>query len=384
MTKSAEEEADTPLGMSDEEIEGFDWNAVMDEVDAEDTTTDEEDSDVDSEEDITDDDDPVETPEDEIEEEPEEDTEEEKEDISTESNDAGDKPESEDEGEENEEEVKEPDYQEEYNKVFAPFKANGKMMQIDNAEDARTLMQMGANYNKKMAGLKPTLKIVKMLENNDLLDESKLNFLIDLDKKDPEAIKKLLQDSKLDVDEIDLKAEGNYKPQNHAVNGTEIELDEILSTIKETESYATTLNIIGTKWDEASRDEMTANPNTIAILNNHVANGWFDQIEAVMEKEKALGRLAGMTDIAAYTAIGDALNAQGKLFNKADPGQGTETKAKVSPVSVKKATDPKLKDKKRAASGTKSLPGKGGEKASFSPLALSDEEFEKQGSAKFL
>ena len=82
-----------------------------------------------------------------------------------------------------------------FDKVTAPFKANGRQMQIEDADDVIRLMQMGANYNKKMAGLKPALKMVKMLERNKLLDEDRLNFLIDLDKKDPTAIAKFLKDS---------------------------------------------------------------------------------------------------------------------------------------------------------------------------------------------
>ena len=36
--------------------------------------------------------------------------------------------------------------------LFSPFKANGREMQVSSVEDIRTLMQMGANYNKKMEG----------------------------------------------------------------------------------------------------------------------------------------------------------------------------------------------------------------------------------------
>ena len=38
-------------------------------------------------------------------------------------------------------------------KLFAPFKANGKDIKVDSVEEAIALMQMGANYSKKMAGL---------------------------------------------------------------------------------------------------------------------------------------------------------------------------------------------------------------------------------------
>lgn len=264
-------------------------------------------------------------------------------------------------------------YQDEYNKIFAPFKANGKMMQIDNSDDVRTLMQMGANYNKKMAGLKPNLKIVKMLENNNLLSEDKINYLIDLDKKNPDAIKKLIKESKLDVQEMDPEEEVKYKSNAYNVDDKEVEFDSTLESIRDTESYQTTLEIISTKWDAPSQLALYNKPNDIVILNEQISNGIFEQVVTVVEKERLLGRLAGLSDLEAYVATGNALNAAGK-FNKVTPKQV----APVTPVSTttNKVVDPKLKDKKRAASSTKGLPGKSAP-VEYNPLSLSDEEFDK-------
>ena len=65
----------------------------------------------------------------------------------------------------------------EYDKIMAEFKANGKMTSVSNSDEVRQLMMMGAGFNKKMVALKSTQKYVKMLENNGLLDEEKLNYL---------------------------------------------------------------------------------------------------------------------------------------------------------------------------------------------------------------
>ena len=80
------------------------------------------------------------------------------------------------------------DYKAEYEKLLAPFKANGTDMQAQSVEDAIQLMQMGAGFHKKIAALKPAMKQVKLLEKHGLLDEDKLNYLIDLANKKPEAI----------------------------------------------------------------------------------------------------------------------------------------------------------------------------------------------------
>jgi len=64
------------------------------------------------------------------------------------------------------------DYESAFKKVTAPFKANGVDMQVKDPDDVVRLMQMGANYQKKMSQLKPNLKLIKLLENNELLDKS--------------------------------------------------------------------------------------------------------------------------------------------------------------------------------------------------------------------
>lgn len=56
-------------------------------------------------------------------------------------------------------------------------------MQVNSVDEAIQLMQMGANYTRKMQELQPHRKTLLMLENNGLLDEGKLSFLIDSDEE---------------------------------------------------------------------------------------------------------------------------------------------------------------------------------------------------------
>ena len=272
------------------------------------------------------------------------------------------------------EEIKdEVDYKSAYQEIFKPFKANGKEMSVDNIEDVRQLMQMGANYNKKMAGLKPNLKIIKMLENNGLLDESKLSYLIDLDKRNPDAIKKLIKESGLDPLDIDINQDVSYKGTNHSISDKEVELDAVLSEIRETDTFNTTIDIIGNKWDDNSKKVLLENPNVIKIINDHVKSGVYTAITTEVDRLRMLGRLEGLSDIDAYKAVGDALyapraNAQSNNIN----------------TSTSKATnkeDPRLKDRKKAASTTKGVASNA--KPDFNPLSMSDEEFEKIASSKF-
>ncbi len=279
-------------------------------------------------------------------------------------------------------------YADEHKKLLAPFRANNKEMQVSNVEEARTLMQMGANYNKKMAGLKPSLKIVKMLQNNDLLDENKISYLIDLDKKNPEAVKKFIKESGIDPLELDLKEKSSYKPDNtYTVDDKEVELDGILDEIKDTKSFNNTIDIIGNKWDESSKSVLRDNPGIIKVINEHVATGIYDKIDAVISKERALGKLVGLSDIEAYKQVGDAINAAGGFDNTGSTITDT-TKEKTDNSSdsdkekKEKKVDPKLRDRKKAASSTQRKPASK-DKEDFNPLSLSDEDFEKVSAGKY-
>jgi hypothetical protein len=267
------------------------------------------------------------------------------------------------------------DYKKVYEEVFKPFKANGKDMAVDSVEDVRQLMQMGANYNKKMAGLKPNLKLIKMLENNGLLDEEKISYLIDLNKHNPDAVKKLIKESGLDPLDVDINQEVSYKANTYNVNDKELELDTVLSEIKETASFNTTIDIIGNKWDDGSKRVLLENPNVIKIINSHVESGVYQTITNEVEKLRILGKLEGLNDIDAYKAVGDALYAP-KVKTSLDNTINTPTSKATN------KEDSRLVEKRKAASTTKTVASTA--KPDFNPLSMSDEEFEKIASSKFI
>lgn len=291
---------------------------------------------------------------------------------------AGDEPEADEEAksEENNEEEAPANSAEDFMKeVTAPFRANGKDMQIDSVEDVRKLMQMGANYNKKMAAIKPNLKYIKMLENNELLNEESISYLIDLQKKDPSAIKKLLKDSGTNPLEVDLEQEHGYETKDtYTVSDSEVNLDGILDDIRDTDSFDQTIDIVSNKWDSKSKQILVNNPEVIKTINDHVATGIYDKITQVMNRERVLGNLDGMSDIDAYKYVGDAIHEAGGFD---DAQQMEQTPSDEKPA---KTVDPKVKARKKAASSTKPTVTKKKKKASdFDPLSMSDEDFEKMG-----
>ncbi len=274
------------------------------------------------------------------------------------------------------------DYKQVYSKIFAPFKANGKEISVASVDDAISLMQMGANYTKKMSALKPNLKLMKLLENSSLLSEEKISYLIDLDKKSPEAISKLIKDSNLDPMDLDADKASGYKPNTYSVDDREIELDSVLDEIQGTPTYSRTLDIVSTKWDKESKQVIANTPQLLKVINSHVQTGIYDTILKEVESERMFGRLDGLSDIEAYRRVGDAIQSRGG-FNQLGHQKETQPKpVTVTPV-VAKVEDDKLKDKRRAASSTKPA-GSASVAKDFNPLAMSDEEFSKHANSIYL
>ena len=267
------------------------------------------------------------------------------------------------------------DFEGAYNRIMSPFKASKRMMKVDNIDDAIALMQKGADYNQKMQALSPNLKIISMLEKEDLLDASKLNNLIDLSKKNPKAIAKLIKDSGIDPLDIDTEKDVDYKPTDYGVSDKEFRLNQVLDDIKDSPSFNKTLNILSKEWDGESKKVISDNPGIISIINDHVDNGVYDKVQSIVDSERAVGRLNDVPDIVAYRQVAEYLQHQGTLVPEGHvdtPPEASvpQTKAK------KKVDDEKLKQKRKAAASTKKTTGK---KTETQPayLDMTDEEFMK-------
>jgi hypothetical protein len=275
------------------------------------------------------------------------------------------------------------DYEAEYKRLLAPFKANGREIQVSSVEDAVALMQMGANYNKKMAALKPGLKLLKTLENHGLMSEEKIGFLIDLSKKNPGAINKLVKESGLDPMDLDAEKASAYKQSTYAVDDREMELDSVLDELQDSPTYTQTLDVVSNKWDVASKQVVSQTPQLLKVINDHMASGIYGLISTEMERERMLGRLKGMSDIEAYRAVGDAIQARGG-FNQLvkSPKVDPATQREVVTPKPKAADNDALNEKRRAASSTKSA-APSAPAQDFNPLAMSDAEFSKLSKPKF-
>lgn len=260
-------------------------------------------------------------------------------------------------------------YEEFFKTITKPFKANGKDFQVLDPNDAISLMQKGTDYVKKMTEIKPLRRIGKLLEENKL-SEDDLAYLIDLKNKKPEAIAKLLKDSEVDLYGFDVEQGNDYAPVAPAVNEVD---DALQSTLDDLQANSATFNqtiaVVGQQWDVSSRETVAQHPQLLRVLDAQVANGTFAKIDSVMQYERALGRLDGMTDIQAYAEIERRLQA-------AQPQpQPVQAPIVIPAVSAPQANaqQQKLAEQRRQAAPPRQT--KVESKPTTNLPAMSDEEF---------
>lgn len=266
------------------------------------------------------------------------------------------------------------DYKAAYERIMGPFKANGKEVKLQSLDEAIQLMQMGANYTKKLQALQPNLKLLKMLENNGLLDEGKLSYLIDIDKKNPQAIQKLVRESGIDPMEIDTTVEPTYKPSNHRVTDEEMLFTSTLEEVASDPVGKEMIVHINKTWDARSKEALWSDPAIMRVMADHRNTGIYDKITAEIERRKVLGYLKNEPFLQTYYAVGQEMKEQGILVQNTQATETTNSSRVVDTRPAQKKTVDN-NQKARAASPVKVAPHKTTQE--FNPLALSDEDFEK-------
>jgi hypothetical protein len=229
-----------------------------------------------------------------------------------------------------------------------------------------------------------------MLQNHNLLDEAKLSFLIDLDKRDPSAIQKLMKDAGIDPLDIDTSAETTYQAKDRRVSDAEYNFSSTLEEVASNPAGKEVIVTINKDWDSLSKDKLWEEPGILRVLAQQKESGIFDQIMSEVDRRKMMGQLLGVPLIQAYQEVGSDLNNQGRLKtvaqakgeNQESSSSQTQPSQRIVGTGTARRKIVSNDDKVKAVSTPKSKPGnKPG--ADFNPLALSDEEFEKQAALAY-
>ena len=223
-----------------------------------------------------------------------------------------------------------------YAAIFKPFKANGKEITPKSVDDVISLMQMGANYTKKMQLMAPMKKAVESL-NKAQINEEDLNFLIDVHNGDKEAIKKLLAKHKVDPIELDME-NTNYVPKNNIASDDDVEYSDVLEDIQP--SLPKIQEILTKQWDAKSKSELLKNPQLMRALHEEIEMGRFDDVQAQLEIEKTFGRYKGKSDIEAYIDLVSRLVAEQQSKATVETRKPTQDNKPTKPVPDKTKAAP--------------------------------------------
>jgi len=269
-------------------------------------------------------------------------------------------------------------YKADMEKLLSPFRANSGEMSVKSVDEARTLMQQGANYTKKMQQIKPNLKIIKKLGNNDLLDEDKLDLMIEAAAGKPEAISKLLAQHSIDPFSLNTDNVDSYTPEVKQVTDSEMELDEVLDDLQDSPSITRTLETVNKKWDKESRGIVASSPGNLRVIHDHIEAGLYDVIAGEVNRRQALGQFKGEPFIGVYQQVGEELKNSGQLDKFFQSEESPAPKKTPSKPSGKRDDSEAREKRKRASSQGSNRSGKSGKSKPQQKAIweMSDAEFE--------
>ena len=206
-------------------------------------------------------------------------------------------------------EEKEIDYKAVYEELFKPFRANGKDIKPKSVEDIVALMQMGANYTKKMQVIAPMKRAVESL-NKAQITEDDLNFLIDVHKGDAKAITKLLKKHDIDPLDLDMEEDGYVEHKRNIATDSDVEFADVLNDMDD--KYKPKVQeVVFKKWDSKSRSALLNDPKLLRALYEEISLGRFDDVQDRVESERTFGRYTDVSDLEAYMQLVNQMYGKG-------------------------------------------------------------------------
>ena len=282
----------------------------------------------------------------------------------------------------NPESVGEPyiDYKSEYEKITAPFKASGKTIQVRDSNEVISLMQKGVDYTKKQQALKPRLKELQILENQNMLGDN-LGYAIDLFNGNTKALAKLIKERNIDISELTPNMygdEGNnspdYTPSNYSISDAEMRLKDVELTLKDSPNFQRLFTTL-TELDDDSKAKFRNNPDLLLRLNEHMDSGLYDQIQNELEHRRIVGDASvdGMNFYDAYTAVGNEILSYNMKYAQAQQQQ--QQQQYQQQAYAEQYQQQQLQQKKNSAKSTNSRSTGRSSPIMYDPLTCSDEEF---------
>ena len=208
-----------------------------------------------------------------------------------------------------------------FQKITAPFKADGKDFSVRTPEDAIRLMQQGVNYSRRMQEIKPMKQLNRMLQDHGLDKTEQLNFLIDLSKGDKAAITQLLKSHNIDPMDLDTEKDSGYQARNYQGDPQDHEFRDALEMALTTPEGQALVSHIHKDWDQTSKARLRKDPGILGTLQNFKASGLYDQVVTELKYQQSLGYLQGIPFLDAFDQVGEAMNKAGVFKAQPNPAQ---------------------------------------------------------------
>ena len=263
------------------------------------------------------------------------------------------------------------DYKAAYEAIFRPFKANGKEITPRSVNDVISLMQMGANYTKKMQLMAPMKKAAQTLINNNVNEED-LSFLIDLHRGDKEAIKELLKKNSIDITDLDLDEVKYSRSRKNIASDDDVAFQDAVQDVDA--STEKIQEIFDKVWDKESKSKVLRDPRLLRALHEEIQMGRFDEVQKIVESEKTFGRYQNTPDIDVYIDVVTKLVEAQQRY--AQQQRSTQQRGKSTNQKSSEPSKPSTKSKaaptrgKQTSKGASTLTAK-------DIFSMSDEEFSK-------
>ena len=275
------------------------------------------------------------------------------------------------------------DYKSEYEKITAPFKASGKTIQVRDSNEVISLMQKGVDYTKKQQALKPRLKELQILENQNMLGDN-LGYAIDLFNGNTKALAKLIKERNIDISELSPNMYGDeennspeYTPTNYSISDAEMRLKDVELTLKDSPNFQRLFTTL-TDLDDDSKAKFRNNPDLLLRLNEHMESGLYDQIQNELEHRRIVGDASvdGMNFYDAYTAVGNEILSYNMKYAQAQQQQQQQQQYGYQQQAyAEQYQQQQLQQKKNSAKSTNSRSTGRSNPMMYDPLTCSDEEF---------
>ena len=213
------------------------------------------------------------------------------------------------------------DYKKAYKDLLKPLWARGHNFTPRNIDEVKTLMSQGVDYLYKTQQLAQHRKQIELLQREGISHDD-LTFLIDLKKRDPEAIKKFFADGNINPYDIDVSESPNYQPKTQMIDDATLNLRDSVNNLMSMPDGRACYDELVHTLDKQSQDYFLKEPELLQTFYQHqhinVGNNksLYTIIKDEIDHEKALGRLPqNMPFLDAYRTVGDNLLRQSGQAN---------------------------------------------------------------------